>query len=195
MKKVERRRLWLLAAGRSIGQRICRRWGGAVKRAVHDLGLFELDNNALNDLLVAGDDWDNVLLGSGGASIDNTGVLVDPAGQTIFTTGGSKDDLNTNQWRHSSGSVPDKDDITDAYAASYAAADGDRVVYFGMDRFAQNGSSNIGFWFFQSEMGLNVKRDLQRDAAHGGGCARPERIHQRWGRERHRGLRVGRHGR
>ncbi len=153
MTKVERSRLWRLAAAGVLASAVVA-VGAAPSSAVHDLGLFELDNNAVNGA-AAGDDWNNVLLGNGGASIDNTGVLVDPAGTTIFTTGGSKDDLDTTQWRHTSGSVPDKDEITDAYAASYVAADGDRIIYFGMDRFAQNGSANIGFWFFQNEVALN----------------------------------------
>ena len=153
MRKFERRRLWRLGAVGVLASALVS-VGAAPSSAVHDLGLFELDNNAVNGA-APGDDWDNVLLGDGGASVDDTGVLADAQGTTIFTTGGSKDHLDTTQWRHTSGSVPDKDEITNAYAASYIAADGDRIVYFGMDRFAQNGSANIGFWFFQNEMGLN----------------------------------------
>src|SRR5262249_20045773 len=65
--------------------------------------LFELDKNAINATAVPGDDWNNVLCpsagcpsptpmppvpGPGGGSLANTGVIVDPAGTTIFTTGG-----------------------------------------------------------------------------------------------------------
>jgi len=126
--------------------------------AVHDLGLFELDKNAVNDA-TAGDDWANVLLGNGGGSLKNTGVIVDPANTTIFTGGGSKDDINIPSWQHTGGSVPDKDEITNAYAAAYTvtttgngAQAGDLVLYYGADRFAQNGSSNNGFWFFKNNV-------------------------------------------
>src|SRR5262249_37055252 len=108
-------------------------------------GLFELDKNAINATAVPGDDWNNVLCpsagcpsptpmppvpGPGGGSLANTGVIVDPAGTTIFTTGGSKDDLDIPNWRHTSGSVPDKDEITNAYAANYFSG-GSQYVYYG----------------------------------------------------------------
>jgi hypothetical protein len=41
--------------------------------AVHDLELFELDRNALDDGTVAGDDWDSLP----GSSQDFTGILPD----------------------------------------------------------------------------------------------------------------------
>jgi hypothetical protein len=62
--------------------------------------------------------------------------------------GGSKDYLDIPNWRHKDGSVPDKNDITNAYAAAYNH-DGDTIIYFGMDRFATQGSANVGFWFLQ----------------------------------------------
>src|SRR4051812_25704096 len=75
-------------------------------QAVHDIGLFELDRNAVT---TSTNDWDHVFsaardaknqctapttaLGSNAlaCSFDN-----DPLGATIFTTGGSKDDLDIN---------------------------------------------------------------------------------------------------
>jgi hypothetical protein len=90
--------------------------GGA--QAVHDVGLFELDAN-VHDQAAAGDDWSNIHAGTNGAFTD-TGIVADPAPQTIFTGGGSKDDLDIPQWKHKNGSVPDKDDITNAYAAAYS---------------------------------------------------------------------------
>ena len=121
--------------------------------AVHDTNTFELDGNAV-DGGAAGDDWDTVLLGGGGSSLVNTGVIADPAPASIFTQGGSKDIRDVSDWRHTDGSVPDKDDITNAYAAAYNVG-GDQVIYFGADRFANNGDSQIGFWFFQNDIGLN----------------------------------------
>jgi hypothetical protein len=70
----------------------------------------------------------------------------------IFTTGGSKDDLDVSSWRWTAGSVPDKDDIQNAFAARYA----DGMLYFGADRSAQNGDSQIGFWFFHNKVTQNA---------------------------------------
>jgi len=139
--------------------------GVATVLAVDDLGVFELDGNAVDNTAGAPDDWQTVNVpppgGSPGNSIARTGVLVDPAGTTIFRGGGSKDINDVNQWRHVSGSVPPKDEITNAYAAAYivpgpppiGAIAGDLVVVAGLDRFANNGDANAGFWFLQQEVG------------------------------------------
>jgi hypothetical protein len=123
--------------------------------AVHDLGLFELEGDAVEDAAVAGDDWTTVLLGTGGGAITNTGVLSDPAPKSIFTQGGSKDPQDITAWRHKAGSVPDKDDITNAYAAAYNF-NNDLIVYFGADRYANDGDAQLGFWFFQQNVTLNT---------------------------------------
>jgi hypothetical protein len=124
-------------------------------QAVHDLGLFELDRNAENDAAVAGDDWDSLP----GSSLDFTGILPDISplpGGTQFQGGGSKDDLDITSWLWKAGEPLDKDDITNAYAASYTnTVDtgendvGDLIVYFGLDRFSTAGSAQVGFWFLQ----------------------------------------------
>ena len=112
-------------------------------------GGFELDANAVDsNNAAAPDDWNNI------TSSLKTGILADPAPLTIFTTGGSKDIRDVSQWRHTTGSVPDKDDITNAYAAAYEIA-GDLVIYFGADRLANNGDAEIGFWFFQNGVKTN----------------------------------------
>jgi hypothetical protein len=118
--------------------------------AVHDVGLFELDANVLDDAAEPGDDWSNIFDGTDSAFTD-TGIVADPAPQTIFTGGGSKDDLDIPGWKHKNGSVPDKDDITNAYAAAYTFG-GETYVYFGLDRFAVQGSADVGFWFFQDDV-------------------------------------------
>ena len=126
--------------------------------AVHTEGLFELDRDAVDNPLVAGDDWSNVFLGLGGFTSSSfvpqavEGVGVD---QTFFTGGGSKDVNDIEQWNWTTNDeTPDKDQIQDAFAASYTK-DGDSFVYFGMDRYATEGTSDIGFWFFQSPVSTN----------------------------------------
>src|SRR5215207_2300535 len=124
--------------------------------AVHDDGIFELEGNAVNDAAVAGEDWNLVCPPNtpqgiapgclGGTTAPASTFDIDPDGQTIFTGGGSKDDLNVTQWRHTAGSVPDKDELLHGFAAQYANG----FLYFGADRFAANGDAQIGFWFFQS---------------------------------------------
>ena len=116
--------------------------------------IFELDKNAVDDASPL-DDWQTLNNGGGSAiattldANNNPVEIPDLAGQTTFTTGGSKDDLDISNWRHTTGSSPPKDEITNAYAAAYQAG-GDTYVVFGADRFAQNGDSVIGFWFFQN---------------------------------------------
>jgi uncharacterized repeat protein (TIGR01451 family) len=119
--------------------------------AVHNTGLFELDGNTANDAAVAGDDWDSHPNATG----NRFTFITDPLSQKtddIFTGGASKDDLNTSGWQWTTGSVPDKDNIEHAFAASYEQ-DGHTFVYFGLDRFANNGDAFTGFWFFKSGVG------------------------------------------
>lgn len=136
--------------------------------AVHDLGAFELDKNAADDPAGGADDWNNVYqqisLDPNDTGNDDKCIALgavecaftsDPQGTTIFTTGGSKDDLDVPNWRHKSGSVPPKDEILNAYAAKYIVG-GEEILYFGADRFAQNGSADFGFWFFRNEIGTNA---------------------------------------
>lgn len=116
--------------------------------AVDNEGLFELDGNAVNN--GTADDWED-LYGGGGSSFEFTGINADPAPLTIFT-GGRKDIQDVSEWGKKDGSVPDKDDITNAYAAAYTATDGDLIVYFGADRIDNNGDAFLGFWFFKQEV-------------------------------------------
>jgi len=113
-------------------------------QAVHDDGFFELDRNAASEA-APGEDWDAVFANTDTATASTFDH--DATGASIFTGGGSKDDLDTTQWKHKSGSVPDKDEILDAYAARYGAN-----LYFGADRFDNSGDSQMGFWFFQNSV-------------------------------------------
>jgi Bacterial Ig-like domain (group 3) len=121
-------------------------------------GVFQIDG----DVLLGngtGDDWQLLFTFPGGApsgagSATSRSYVTDPSPQSIFTGGGSKDQLNLNQWAWKNGSVPDKNDVTNAFAATYTDSSGNHRLYFGADRLANNGDAQIGFWFFQSVVKL-----------------------------------------
>ena len=117
-----------------------------------------VDGNAIDDPAVTGDDWD-VTNATGGASVLHTGTIddlpqIDPLtgvfGETRFTVG-TKDILDIDEWGWDNHNPQDKDDITNAYAALYDV----NYFYFGSDRYATNGDSQIGFWLFKSEISRN----------------------------------------
>ena len=127
-----------------------------------DRSFFELDGGAMDAPAVTGDDWDTLAAGGGSASV--FAFVADPAPLTVFTGGGSKDIYDIPRWAGKDGSVPDKDNITNAYAVGYIApADrpddnvkkGDLLVFFGCDRSAVNGDAFLGFWFFQDSVTFN----------------------------------------
>jgi hypothetical protein len=71
------------------------------------------------------------------------------ADTTTFATG-SKDILAISGWQcNKDNNVNSKIDIMNAYAASYKASNGDRIIYFGLDKNKDNGNNNVGFWFLQ----------------------------------------------
>jgi uncharacterized repeat protein (TIGR01451 family) len=169
MNREKIKRLMGLTALIVIGLMLFR--SATIVSAVHDLGLFELDRNAITNHAGTGlpDDWDRLYTNAGHAQAF-TGIIEDTMGTnplgttgTQFQAGGSKDDLDlspggaTGQvWKWDPGEPLDKDDITNAYAAAYTnMVDtgnnnvGDLIVYFGLDRFANNGSAQVGFWFLQ----------------------------------------------
>jgi hypothetical protein len=169
-----------------VGRRIGRKWGlvgaavflvavAGATLAIHNDNVFQIDGNAFasdpGSPPTTGDDWDEIMNNTDSALVD-TGIVTDPLSQTtdrIFTGGGSKDDLNVPGWRHTTGSVPDKDNIEHAFAAAYNTCpdvqpdadhpdadtdtDPDFCLYFGLDRFARNGDAQVGFWFFQDDVG------------------------------------------
>jgi hypothetical protein len=119
--------------------------------AVHDIGLFELDGDAINGS-APGSDWNSL------ANTIARAFIVDghdPSDTTYFHQGGSKDIHDITDWRRTTNDeAPDKDEILDAFAAAYNHG-GDLVVYFGADRFSNDGDSQIGFWFLQDEVTLS----------------------------------------
>ena len=88
---------------------------------------------------------------------------------SIFTGGGSKDPEDTTAWawKDGAGGLPDKDNLLHAYAARYeppksattcpaaAAATNCTLLYFGADRFANDGDAQMGFWFLQKKLTLD----------------------------------------
>lgn len=130
-------------------------------------GVFELDGNAQNDNAVAGDDWSNLWEGCPSGTNSTVGgnfVECSFVGQgteglgsdaSYFTGGGSKDVNDVTQWRYNGNAVPDKNQITNAYAAQYSK-DGRQLVYFGADRYSNDGDSSLGFWFFKGNVSLGA---------------------------------------
>lgn len=131
---------------------------------------FEIDAPSANalDNADAGDDWQTVYrckvggagydaalcadLGGFNANLINTtGILFDPHPATIFWKGGSKDVNDVSQWWHTSGAVPDKDQILHAGAAAYAVGS-ELIMYLFADRYANDGDALMGAWFFQNEV-------------------------------------------
>jgi hypothetical protein len=79
-----------------------------------------------------------------------------PPGTSTFVQGTS-DIADIPTWHWTPQSVPDADEISDAYAAKFTSpsvSGGDQFLYFGADRFASNGSKDFGFWFFKNSVGL-----------------------------------------
>src|SRR5439155_18392621 len=62
--------------------------------AVH-IGVFELDGDALDDSKVAGDDWNTP---GGGGAVAQAFVVDGSGSQTIFTGGGSMDNIDNSSW-------------------------------------------------------------------------------------------------
>jgi len=124
---------------------------------------FELEGNAKvdgtactgpNNPVGCKDDW-NLLNGTtgfnGSAGGSAVRTFIPGNDEKIFTTGASKDPLDTSGWQwKAADTVPDKDFLTNGYAAEYT--NGSTVFVFGAERFAVNGDSNIGIWFFQNQV-------------------------------------------
>lgn len=151
--------VWLLGAALCMG-------GVATIYAVDEIDLFQLDGNPSHDGGVGGDDWETLYNGGsndGGSAVRFTGIQADPPDATIFSGGGSKDINDISSWLHKNGSVSQKSDITNAYAAAYIYPGpdtdehktGDLIIYMGADRLDNEGDTFMGFWFFQNSISLD----------------------------------------
>jgi hypothetical protein len=149
-------------------------------QAVNATGAFELDGNAVSTTGNAGtgaDDWDRVCREIVGSDCSTTATTqtTDPksiartwvdasAEERIFTGGGSKDAKDPQDdwlWKPAT-TVPDKDTIRHAFAARYSLPKSAttcpapateatcEVIFFGADRFANDGDAQMGFWFVQN---------------------------------------------
>ena len=126
---------------------------------------FQLDGTAAQNLsypncLYGPCDYWNLLNGNGGPN--PTGSPGSSAGRTfingeastlVFIGGGSKDPNDLTSWSCTSKSSPNKDTLTNGYAAGYTNNPAtDLVLVFGADRLSTNGDANIGIWFFQQNV-------------------------------------------
>lgn len=151
--------------------------GPASALDVDTLDLFELDANPQDDPANApDDDWDTPP--NAGGAIEFTGIVPDVggAGDKIFA-GNNKDIHEINTWTHKPGPLtgPDKNDLTNGYAAAYQSG-GNTIVYFGTDRFSNVGDATLGFWFFRGTVTANpdgtfTGTHTDGDGINGGGDA------------------------
>ena len=167
---------WLFAAFLAVCFGV---FGVSSATAVHDDDLFQLDyvtapvpqgaaNVSSSNISPAGnigDDWDRVHAGTSSAFA--TAFIPDPVGSaetSFYTGGGSKDErpISTGnqhwEWENTNDVVPDKDDLSNAFAAAYVDPDsGHTIFYFGADRFDTSGDAEVGFWFFRQPVTLGTK--------------------------------------
>ena len=157
-----------------------------VALAVHDLGLFELDENAIAEG-TPGDDWSQVEAGTDNAllSVFANDPIADPT-DDIFASN-SKDTLDVTDWQWKYGEPNDKNDIEHGFIATYED-NGDQIIYFGMDFIANNGDKAVGVWVMQDDVaqveddsppnfpfvGQHIEGDilLQADFTNGGTLSR-----------------------
>ena len=137
--------------------------------AVHDEN-FELDGNIAEDAGGPAFDWASFFNASGAPSpalpdasrpgfatsgfdrdfATNANGTFNTSDGSTFSTG-SKDTLPiTPGWQCGfSSNVNSKTDVTNTYALSFTNAAGDEILYFGLERNANTGTGNVGFWFLQ----------------------------------------------
>jgi len=141
--------------------------------AVHDLAMqLDGDVSAITTTSNGGTtqaiDWDSLFDSTGTPKakpagftatgfdrdfIANSNGSFNTSDQTTFSTG-SKDTLPISGWQcNFDNNVNSKIDVMNAYAAAYLNSDGDQIIYFALERNANTGDANVGFWFLQDEVG------------------------------------------
>src|SRR5581483_4327834 len=121
---------------------------------VHDLGLFELDGNAM-DGVGPGDDWSTLFPANTSSAVFSEAFVDEPAGvDTTYFSVSSKDINDVSTWSATGTSAPPKDEIVNAFAATYNDSQHGMIVYFGASRWANNGDSAVGFWFLQDAVSI-----------------------------------------
>jgi hypothetical protein len=92
--------------------------------------------------------------------VKDTGLFFCNSDDSTFATG-SKDILPispvagvSGDWQcNQDNNVNSKIDIMNSYAAAYTAPNGDKILYFGLDKNKDNGNNDVGFWFLQGDAG------------------------------------------
>src|SRR5262249_10652538 len=83
------------------------------------------------------------------------------AGSDNIFKGGTDDaDISSWQWKQATPS-PNKADLENAFAAQYTGTAAPylnhNLLFFGGDRFSNNGATNIGLWFFHNPVSTSGK--------------------------------------
>jgi hypothetical protein len=157
-----RRRALLAAAGTFVAMSAS---GAPLAHALPGGSYFELEGNAVDNPGVTGLDWSNAALQAvcdvttcTAPTVAATGIVSDlpadltGADATYFQGGGSKDDNDIPQWGTGGNGAPDKNELTNAYAAATRNGNNDLIVVFGADRYDTSGSAEMGFWLLQNEI-------------------------------------------
>ena len=132
--------------------------------AIHDDGYFELEGN-IADEAAAGPDWGSIF-DANGNTIDIEGGLaagflmddISPAGlvdDTVFTSGGTKNNQQPTDWSWGSQSVPAKNDLSNVYAFGTVSTDGHLIIFAGLERLTPNGDSHIDVEFNRQLISLD----------------------------------------
>ena len=134
-------------------------------QAVHDDGLFELDKNAVDDAGGGGSTGTT----SSQVHVDATtggrrpGIALGAVECCVCERSGRPLDLH-DRWfegrsRHPELAAHGRNRPAEGRDPGRLRGEvrrhgGEEILYFGADRFAQNGSADFGFWFFRSEVSI-----------------------------------------
>ena len=132
--------------------------------AVHDDGDFELEGDVADDAARPAPDWASRFDASGASLAGpNCAFVADdivPRGSADRTTFAASAATNKNNnliatWNWTTGNVPLKDDLGNAYTCAVFTDAGELVIYAAGERLAPEGASHIDFQFYQQDIGLD----------------------------------------